>query len=110
VHGELVNSPPALLMTLGAFRLRERGQLDATRLEQIAGFEAAERTRLRHDLQQRPPDIIVTTRYGHDWVAWARVDGELGTILDGYEAFATVPFADYDLELLRRKGLRPTGS
>jgi hypothetical protein len=107
VHGELVNSGPALLMSISAKRLRLHAHPDAAWLARIESFEDAERVRLRQDFLARPPDVIVTTTDGFDWLAWAREDPPLGAIIAGYDDAGEVPFDGYDLRLLVRKGLRP---
>ncbi len=107
VHGELVNSPPSLLMSISAWRLRMERHPDAAWREKIDAFEAAERRQLRDDLVARPPDIVVSSRDGFDWLEWAAKDPELADILARYEEFTTVWFDGYELTLLRRSGLAP---
>lgn len=107
VHGELVNAPPALLMTISAWRLRLEHQLDPAWSAKIDQFENAERLQLRADLLARPPDIIVSSIDGFDWLEWAAKDPDIARTLAGYEQFDTVKFDEYQLVLLRRKGLEP---
>jgi hypothetical protein len=107
VHGELVNAPPGLLMSLSAWRLRFERHPDPEWLQQIEGFENAERLQLRADLIARPPDVIVSSVKGFDWLEWARQDPQLAGILSGYEQFDTVDFDGYQLVLLKRPGLEP---
>jgi hypothetical protein len=107
VGGELVNSPPSLLMSISAWRLRMERHPDGEWLEKIDAFENAERLQLRADLVARPPDIVVSTRDGFDWLEWAGRDPELAAILSPYEEFASVWFDGYELVLLRRPGLEP---
>jgi len=107
VHGELVNTPPGLLMSLSAWRLRLERHPDPEWLKRIDGFENAERLQLRADLLARPPDIVVSSVKGFDWLEWAREDPELARILSGYEQFDTVDFDGYELVLLKRQGLEP---
>ena len=107
LHGELVNAPPALLMSISAWRLRLERHLDPDWSARIDAFENAERIQLRNDLIARPPDVVVTSIEGFDWLEWAEKDPELKTILSTYEPFDTVKFFDYDLVLLKRKGLEP---
>ena len=107
VHGELINAPPALLMSISAWRLRLETKLDPERAAKIDGFENAERIQLRNDMLARPPDIVVTSIEGFDWLEWAAKDPELETVLSNYEQFDTVKFFDYSLVLLKRKGLEP---
>ncbi len=104
---ELVNAPPALLMSISAWRLRLERHPDPAWLARIDAFEAAERIQLRNDLIARPPDIVVSSVDGFDWLEWAQKDPELKTILAGYEQFDTVKFFDYELVLLKRRGLEP---
>lgn len=106
---ELVNSPPALLMSLSAIRLKRDGDPRGEWLARIEGVEAAERATLREDVKKRAPDIIVTTRDGYDWLAWAREDAELAVLLDDFEEIDEVMFDGYRLLLLKRKGLVPSG-
>jgi len=107
VHGELVNSPPSLLMSISAWRLRMERHPDPAWREKIDAFETAERLQLRADLLARPPDIVVSSRDGFDWLEWAASDPGLAAILARYEQFATVWFDGYELVLLRRPGLAP---
>lgn len=107
VGGELVNSPPSLLMSISAWRLRMERHPDGEWLEKIDAFEAAERLQLRADLVTRPPDIVVSTRDGFDWLEWASRDPDLAAILSPYQEFASVWFDGYELLLLRRPGLEP---
>jgi len=107
VHGELVNAPPGLLMSISAWRLRLERHPDPEWLAKIDGFENAERLQLRSDFVARPPDIVVTAVDGFDWLEWARKDPDLARILSGYEQFDTVDFDGYELVLLKRKGLEP---
>jgi len=107
VHGELINAPPGLLMSISAWRLRFERHPDAEWQQRIDGFENAERRQLRADMLARPPDIVVSSMDGFDWLEWARKDPELARILSGYEQFDTVWFDGYELVLLRRRGLVP---
>jgi hypothetical protein len=107
VHGELVNTPPGLLMSISAWRLRMERHPDAEWSKKIDGFENAERQQLRADMLARHPDIVVSSRDGFDWLEWAEKDPELARILGGYEQFDTVMFDDYELVLLKRTSLEP---
>ncbi len=107
VRGELVNAPPGLLMSISAWRLRMERHPDPAWLERIDAFENAERLQLRADMLARPPDIVVSSIDGFDWLAWARHDPDLARILAPYEQFATVDFDGYELVLLKRPGLEP---
>lgn len=107
VHGELVNAPPGLLMSISAWRLRLERHPDPEWTAKIDAFENAERLQLRSDLVARPPDIVVTAVDGFDWLEWARKDPELAGILSGYQQFGTVDFDGYELVLLKRQGLEP---
>jgi len=107
LHAELVNAPPGLLMSISAWRLRLERPRDAEWSAKIDGFENAERRQLRADMIARPPDVVVTSIDGFDWLEWAEKDPELKTMLSGYEQFGAVKFFDYDLVLLKRKGLMP---
>jgi hypothetical protein len=107
VHGELVNAPPGLLMSISAWRLRLERHPDPGWLAKIDAFENAERLQLRSDLLARPPDIVVTAVDGFDWLEWARKDNDLARILSGYEQFGIVDFDGYELVLLKRQGLEP---
>ncbi|MGN6488493.1 MAG: hypothetical protein ACTHLT_11830 [Devosia sp.] len=104
---ELINAPPSLLMSISAWRLRIERHPDAEWAAKIDAFEAAERRQLRSDMQARPPDIVVSSVDGFDWLAWAREDPDLASILAGYEQFGIVTFFNYDLVLLKRRGLEP---
>lgn len=108
VRGELVNAPPGLLMSISAWRLRLERHPDPEWLEKIDAFENAERLQLRADLLARPPDIVVSSVKGFDWLEWAGKDPDLGRILSAYVQFARVDFDGYELVLLRRPGLAPT--
>lgn len=107
VDGILVNSPPALLMTLSVLRLRGERQPTGEWAAVIDAVEIGERTQLRKDMQKLLPDIIVTSATGFDWLDWAKKDPEIAAIVADYEDFAIVPFDGYDVRLLRRPGLKP---
>jgi hypothetical protein len=107
--GGTVVAPGALLMSLSAERLKKDLQPTGAALAQIEAAEAVERSSLRDNMRKSPPDIIVTTGEGFDWLAWARRDPELAGLLEGYERFAEVPFDDGTLVLLKRRGLLPQG-
>jgi hypothetical protein len=107
VHGTLVNSPPGLLMSISAWRLRLERNPQGEWLERINAVENGERTQLKLDLQRQPPDIIVTSNDGFDWLEWAEKDPDIKTMMQGYEDIGQVKFADYYLRLLKRKGLEP---
>lgn len=107
LDGELINSPPALLMTLSVLRLRHERMIDPAWAERLDAIEDAERDRFRADMVARPADIVLTAATGFDWFEWAREDAALAAILDGYEDIGTVPFDGYDVRLLRRRGLEP---
>lgn len=107
VQGELVNAPPALLMSISAWRLRLQRRPDAAWLARIDAFENEERLRLRADLIARPPDIVVSSVKGFNWLEWAEKDPDLAGFLATYEQFATVKFSSYELVLLKRPGLLP---
>jgi len=107
LHAELINAPPALLMSISAWRLRLENKLEPERAAKIDAFENAERIQLRNDMVARPPDIVVTSVDGFNWLEWAEKDHELKTMLASYEQFDTLKFFDYELVLLRRKGLEP---
>lgn len=107
VRGTLINSPPGLLMSISAWRLRLERNPQGEWLERINAVEDGERTRLKYDLQQQPPDIVVTTNDGFDWLEWAEKDPDIKAMMVGYEDIGQVKFADYYLRLLKRKGLEP---
>lgn len=107
VRGELINAPPGLLMSISAWRLRLERHPDAEWMKKIDAFEQAERLQLRSDMLARPPDIVVSSVDGFDWLAWAGQDPELARILSGYERYGTVTFDGYELVLLKRNGLVP---
>ena len=107
LHAELINAPPGLLMSISAYRLRTQTHPDAAALAKIDAFEAAERVRLREDIKRRPPDILVTTSDGYNWLAWAEKDGELAALLALFEDIGDVPFDGYKLRLMKRPGLSP---
>ena len=107
VHGTLINSPPGLLMSISAWRLRLERNPQGEWLDRINAVEDGERTQLKRDLVRQPPDIIVTTNDGFDWLEWAEKDADIKTMMQGYEDIGQVKFADYYLRLLKRKGLEP---
>lgn len=107
VRGELVNAPPGLLMSISAWRLRLERHPDPAWLARIEAFENAERQQLRADILARPPDIVVSSVKGFDWLEWATSDPDLARILSAYEQYATVDFDGYELVLLKRPGLEP---
>jgi hypothetical protein len=107
VNGELVNAPPSLLMSISAWRLRMERHPDPDWLKQINAYEEAERLQLRADMLARPPDIVVSSRDGFDWLEWSKQDAELAGILAAYQQYATVWFDGYELVLLKRPGLEP---
>ena len=107
VHGTLVNSPPALLMTLSVLRLRQEREISGEWAAALDAVELGERNRLRQDMQALPPDIIVTSATGFDWLAWAKKDPEIASLVEGFEDFAVIPFVGYDIRLMKRPGLEP---
>jgi hypothetical protein len=107
VHGTLINSPPGLLMSISAWRLRMERHPTGEWADRIDAVENGERTQLKLDLQRQPPDIIVTTNDGFDWLEWAEKDPDIKLMIQGYEDIGQVKFADYYLRLLKRKGLEP---
>ncbi len=108
LDAELINSPPAMLMTLSVKRLRINADVDAAWDRQLTAVENRERAVLLADFKRRPPDIIVAPAERFDWIAWARSDAELAQLLDGFELLADVPYDGYMLHLFRRQGLVPT--
>jgi hypothetical protein len=108
LDGELINSPPALLMSMSAYRLREERVLDPEWSARIDAVENGERVQLREDMKARPPDIIVTSGSMFDWFQWAQEDPELAAMLTDFEDIGMVPFDGYTLRLLKRRGLEPT--
>ena len=107
VGGHYVNSMPALINTLSSLRLRIDGVSDPAILARAAAAEEVDRVRLREDFKRQPPDIVVTSRDGVDWIEWAARDPELAAILSPYTELTLVPFGDFELLLLKRPGLEP---
>lgn len=102
-----INSAPAMLTTLSAWRLRQNTHPTGATLAAIDFVEADERATLREDFKRTPPDLIVTTQDEFDWIAWAAKDPEFAAILDGYEKAREVPFFAISAAIFRRKGLPP---
>lgn len=107
VHGTLINSPPGLLMSISAWRLRLERNPQGEWLDRIEAVENGERTQLKRDLIRQPPDIIVTTNDGFDWLEWAEKDPDIKAMMAGYVDIGQVKFAGYYLRLLKRIGLEP---
>ncbi len=107
VDGTLINSPPGLLMSMSAIRLRQERKPTGAWAESLRAVEQGERTRLREDMLQQPPDIIVTAASHFDWFAWAQEDPTIAELLGEFEEFAVVAFDGYDIRLLKRQGLEP---
>lgn len=107
VGGYYVNSMPALINTLSAWRMKLDGVTDRAILAPAEAVERLDRERLREDFKRQPPDVVVTSRDGFDWIEWAEVDPELATIISQYETMASVWFGDFELLLLKRPGLEP---
>ncbi len=105
VDGTFINSMPALLTTLSAWRITHRRGADPALAAGAEAATAAERARLREDFLRQPPDIVVTSKDGFDWPAWAAEDPAFASILAGYDEIGPVLFGDYDLLLLKRRGL-----
>ena len=105
VDGTFINSMPALLTTLSAWRITHKPGVDPALAAGAEAATAAERVRLRQDFLRQPPDIVVTSKDGFDWPAWAAEDAAFATILAGYDEIGPVLFGDYDLLLLKRRGL-----
>lgn len=103
VDGRFINSMPALLTTLSAWRIVHRRDVEPKVAARAQAAADAERLRLRADFMRQPPDLIVTTRDGFDWPAWASEDPGFAIILANYRDIGTVPFGDYDLTLLKRR-------
>jgi hypothetical protein len=110
VDGQFINSMPALLTTLSAWRIAHRKQVDPATAAEAQAAAHTERARLRDDFVRQPPDIVVTSRDGFDWPAWASEDPAFATILAGYDEIGPVRFGDYDLLLLKRRGLEPVAN
>jgi hypothetical protein len=109
VGGSFINSAPAMLTTLSAWRLRADTQARGAALERINAVEIDERATLREDFKRTPPDLFVTSQDGFDWVGWAAEDPEFGAILAGYEKSADIQFFNEYVTVFRRKGLVPGG-
>ena len=105
VDGTLVNSPPGLLMSMSAIRLQQERAPTGAWAEALLAVEQGERTRLREDMLQQPPDIIVTAASHFDWFTWAKEDSQVAELVREFEEFAVVPFDGYDIRLLKRPGL-----
>ena len=107
VGGHYVNSMPALINTLSAWRMKIDGVTDRAILAPAEAVEELDRTRLREDFKRQPPDIVVTSRDGFDWVEWAERDPEFAGIISRYTTLASIWFGDFELLLLKRTGLEP---
>jgi hypothetical protein len=86
VDGEWASAAGGQLLAGGAgFRL-EGGNLNADDSALARQIIIMERDRLRDDLQQRRPDVLLidSIRFGrpYDWEAWARADPEIARELD----------------------------
>lgn len=109
VGDHFINSAPAMLTTLSAWRLRADTKATGEARERINAVEIDERATLREDFKRTPPDLFVTSQDGFDWVGWASEDPEFGAILAGYEKSADIPFFNEQVTVFRRKGLVPGG-
>lgn len=107
LDGELINSPPALLMSMSAYRLREERQIDPEWAARIDAVENNERIQLREDMKKRPPDIVITSGTWFDWFEWAKQDPELAAMLADFEDIGIVQYDEYKIRLLKRRGLEP---
>lgn len=102
-----INSAPGMLSTLSAWRLRQNTRPEGDALARIDAVEADERATLREDFKRTPPDLIMTSQDGFDWIAWGALDPEFATILAGYEKAADIKFFNNYITIFRRKGLLP---
>ena len=110
VDGTFINSMPALLTTLSAWRITHKAGVDPAVAAAANAAMAVERTRLREDFLRQPPDIVVTSKDGFDWPAWAAEDPAFAAALAGYDEIGPVLFGDYALLLLKRRGLEPVAN
>lgn len=96
-----VQRPPFLYLAIGAERQRRTG-VTPQRSEALARYDELERRMLAQDIRQGRPDVILLQLTPEiDWLAWARRDSELASLL---EAFAPGPKAGGVLLLIRRDG------
>lgn len=102
-----INSAPGMLSTLSAWRLRQNTSPVGEALARINAVEDDERATLREDFKRTPPDLIMTSQDGFDWMAWGALDPEFATILAGYEKVADIDFFNNYITIFRRKGLLP---
>ena len=109
VGGHYINSMPALINTLSTVRLMIDGAAPEV-LARARVVEDLDRIRLREDFKRQPPDIIVTSQDGFDWIEWAGKDPELAAILAPYTTAASVWFGDFELLLLKRPELEPVAN
>lgn len=85
VGGRWANtSVGAFIWQFADHRLRSE-ELDPATRRRLEAYAAADRERFRTDLLRARPDALLVERSGVDWLAWAREDGAVAAVLDGYE-------------------------